>query len=210
MYAQGLAPIWNKTVPLFGTTIHVQPDPQEILIQAFAVLAAGGKGLMWFQTNQEEADYSPARWRAIADANRMVGAVRQLVRAGDITSDATAAEGVLVESIRSSRAIVVPVINHRHTSAPDDISCLRANVSESSVPHWILADVATDIRVEIARDFGVADVFEVTAAGVVDTSARASGRTLVLPSVTLSNRAPVRLFVIAGDVELRGEIDGAF
>jgi hypothetical protein len=210
MYAQGLSPVWNKTVPLIGTPVHVQPDPQEILVQAFAVLAAGGKGLMWFQTNQEEADHNPARWQAIASANRMIGAVRELVRSGDLTSDATAIEGVLVESIRSSRAIVVPVINHLHTAEPDDISCLRANISESSVPRWVLDDVETNINIAVARDFGVVDVFEVTASAIVDADYRVSERTLTLPNIGLSNRVPVRLFVLARDEELRAEIEAGF
>jgi hypothetical protein len=174
------------------------------------VLAAGGKGLMWFQANQAEAAHNPDRWQAIVDANSMIGAVRELLRSGDITGQASAGDGVLAESIRSGRAIVVPVINHVSTARPDDISCLAANLAESSVPHWLLADVVTDVRVDVAPDTGVTEVFEVTGAGVVDVAARATERTVTLPGVSLSNRVPVRLFVLAADAELRGEVEAGF
>jgi len=72
LYAQGLHPGWNKTSIITGDTIHVQPDPQEILVQALSVAAAGGKGLMWFQVNQEEAAHGPARTHVPGCRRRLV------------------------------------------------------------------------------------------------------------------------------------------
>jgi hypothetical protein len=65
LYAQGLAPAWNRNSPTGGDKRYVRPDPQEVIVQGLMVLAAGGKGLMWFQVNGDEADRAPARWQAI-------------------------------------------------------------------------------------------------------------------------------------------------
>ncbi|MBF2078260.1 MAG: hypothetical protein IGR76_07005 [Synechococcales cyanobacterium T60_A2020_003] len=75
MHTQGLSPIWNREPILGGDQFSIQPDPQEILVQGMMAIAAGAKGLLWFQVNQDEAEKSPERWQAIADMNRMVRSV---------------------------------------------------------------------------------------------------------------------------------------
>ena len=226
MYAQGLHQGWNKTALIGGATIHVQPDPQEILVQALSVVAAGGKGLMWFQVNQQEAEYRPARWAALAEANWLLHGVRPFLREGDVTGlargDATpgdwADDPVIVDLVRSRRALVVPVINITVATAPTDVLCGAAFLSEATVPHWVLADgVAPDVVLEVPDDFGVAELFEVAVDGDVfdpaarlardvDFPVRVDGRTVTLQGVTLSNARPVRLVVLAADDAVRGEV----
>ena len=204
LYAQGLSGVWNQERPLIGGEIHVQPDPQEILLQAFHAIAAGAKGLMWFQTSLEEADHAPRRWDAIADANWMVRAVRERLRVGDPTGAATASGAVLVEAIRAGDAIVVPVVNHDTTATVDDFACAASFVSEGSVPHWELATITSDVEVSVPPDFGVRDVFEVTPRGVAEVRPSVSGRRVRLRA-PLSNATPVRLFVLAADEAARGD-----
>ena len=202
-YAQGLHPGWNKD-GLLGL-VHVQPDPQEILVQAMSVVAAGGKGIMWFQVNQEEAAHSPARWDAVSDANWMIRGVRDYLREGDITGMAFTDGEAVVDMIRSGEALVVPVINLAVSRAPTDVACAGAFLSEATVPHWILADQTLSVTVTVPTDFGVAEIFEVTAGGVVDLSMSAvvDGRNIRLEAVQLSNAVPVRLFVLASHEGVR-------
>ncbi len=205
LYSQGLAPTWNQTT-LLGVEVHVQPDPQEIAVQAMSVVAAGGKGLLWFQSNQDEAAHAPARWDAIARANRIVRAVREHLRVGDVTGMVATDAGSLAESIRARRAIVVPIINLTADATVDDIAC-GAGFLAGDFPHWTLASHDASVRVTVPDDFGVADVFEVTAAAVVDAPAFAiDGRDLAFGAVRLDNETPARLLVIAGDADLRDEI----
>jgi hypothetical protein len=214
-YAQGLHSGWNKSGVL--GTVHVQPDPQEILLQAFSVLTAGGKGIMWFQTELAEADHAPPRWQAISDANWMIRAVRSFVREGDLTGGAASDADTLVELIRSRRALIVPIVNLKATSSPTDAGCGAAFLTESLVPHWILEERDVDVALTVPRDFGVLEVFEVGPSSSVDLAwgSVVNGRTLTLQGVPLGNgqaspgagRPTVRLVVLAADAQVRVEID---
>lgn len=213
MYAQGLHDGWNKDTRL-GLRVF-QPDPQEIAVQAMMVVAAGGKGLMWFQSQLSEADRAPARWAAIADASHTIGAVRELLRTASVTGAARASTGtddVIVEALRGPDAVVVPVINLFATTSVTDVNCGLAQVAGvPAPPHWILGSQQPDVVVDIPADVGVADVFAVAADGVVDVSARfdRAARTVTIPAVGLDNDTPVRLFVLAADVDVRARVAAA-
>ncbi len=207
LYSQGLHAGWNKSV--LSQTIHVQPDPQELWVQAISVIAAGGKGLLWFQVDANEATSVPARWKAIADASHVTRAVRSLLRRGDPTGMLTVDADTLAESIRAPEALVVPVIGLKTSSTVDDVACTTV-VSAQSVPHWKLADHSSPLRLTIPDDLGVADVFEVTPAGVVNAPAYVvQGRELVFSSIALSNATPARVFVVAASPALRAQIAAA-
>lgn len=203
LYAQGLAPGWNKKRPVVGDTIHVQPDPQEILVQAMFAVAAGAKGILWFQANQEEATHAPARWQALSDAGWMVRGVRALLRTGDPTAMASTSGQAIVEAIRAPEAIVVPIIALQTSNDVTDVACAGSLLDESQVPHWHLAPQMLDVDVLVSGDFGVADVFEVRASGIVDAKPSIQGRVVRLPAVPLDDTTPVRLFVIAGSPSVR-------
>lgn len=65
-----------------------------------------------------------------------------------------------------------------------------------------------DIVVDIPADVGVADVFLVSPTGVVDVDAvfDVAQRTVTLPRVALDNTTPTRLFVLAGDADVRADV----
>lgn len=207
MYAQGLSDVWNKSN--FFTTIHVQPDPQEILVQAFSVVAAGGKGLMWFQSSLSEADHAPARWNAISQVNGWIRRIRSFVREGDINQLAVSSDNVIVDQIRSRRALIVPIISLITQNTVSDTDCAMTFTMESMVPHWTLAFATVSVTVEVPEDFGVLEMFEVHANGTSDLAynINVSGRYITISGIPLDNTIPVRVLVFAADSQVRMEMD---
>lgn len=195
-YAQGLGSMWNGN----------QPNRQEVILQGWEVAAAGGKGLMWFQTRQSLAEQHPEVMQAMGEVNWMYWGIRQWLREGDPTGMASGGPDVIVESIRSRRALIVPVINLKFVSGPNDITCLAAGIGLA--PHWIWAANNPRVEVDIPPDFGVNDVFEIGFRQILDTvyGYQVNGRKVVFPSVPLNNDTPVRVLVLTSDPELREAI----
>jgi hypothetical protein len=208
MYAQGLHTGWNKSSILTGETIHVQPDPQEILVQALSVAAAGGKGIMWFQVNQEEAAYDPERWDAISRANWMIRGVRSLLREGDVTGMASADGETIVEMVRARNALVVIMLNLAVEHAPTDVACGGGFISELLVPHWILGEQFVDVLVPVPEDIGIVEIFEVERGAVPDPDfgITVEGRVISFQDVHFTDEVPVRLVVLAADEDLRSAV----
>jgi hypothetical protein len=214
MYTQGLSPVWNRRPLLGGDEFSVQPDPQEILAQGMMAIAAGAKGLAWFQVNQEEARKAPERWQAIADVSSMVRAVRPWLREGDVTGAATSDSNTLVELIHAPDALIVPIISLDTIEEPTDLGFILAQ-SEDDVPRWVFDDSTPDISVTIPPDFNVTDVFEVQPRGVSDLSVTFSqptehNPTILFQDIPLNNDMPVRLLVLASDASIRTDIDNSF
>lgn len=209
MYTQGLSPIWNREPILGGEQFSAQPDPQEILVQGMMAIAAGAKGLLWFQVNQDEAEKSPERWQAIADMNRMVRSVRPWLREGDVTGAASADSKTLVELIHAPDALIVPIISLDTTEEPTDLGFILAQ-SEEEVPHWIFANSSPDVSVQIPSNFNIADVFEVTPDGLAEIDVTLSDQIARFEDVSLSNTMPVRLLVLAANDAVRSQMSAAF
>jgi hypothetical protein len=202
-YAQGFAGSWPG-----------QPSPAEILVQAFSVMAAGGKGLMWFQTVASLAADNPDSWQAISRSNWVFQGLRSRLREGDVTGLASTEGDAIVEAIRGRDAIVVPVIDLATTSAPTLVTCGLASVT-GITPHFALAEQLVDVHVSIPDDFAVGDVFEVLVddggAQVVDPTCAvtAAGRVVTLGGVSLSDAVPVRVLVLARDASVRDDVAAA-
>jgi hypothetical protein len=212
LYAQGLSPAWRKRVEVGGVTLvdyFADPSASEITVQAFHVLAAGGKGFLWFQVNQDRAKASPESWSAIVRMNKITRAVRELVREGDVTGGAKTAQKALVEAIRARDAIVVPVIDEEVTARPTDTACSTA-ASAAALPHWRFGAQKVSVDVAIPADLGVAEVFEVTADGPKDfPTVGVAGRTVTLKDVAVDEATPARLFVLARTKDVRGKVAAA-
>lgn len=204
LYTQGLSEVWDTE--LAGVTTYRQPDATELRIQAMSVIAAGGKGLMYFQTKLTQAGKYPDTWSAIGAFNRDVRSIRRLLRESDTTGLATASGNVIVEALRHTEAIIVPLISLEAQSGPTDLECAIPLAN----PHWVLADQQVDVTVDVPKDLAVADVFEIRSGTLIDPSVVVNGRQLTLPGVALSNAEPVRLFVLASSKSLRSEVAAAF
>lgn len=111
-------PTWQYAQGLFKWKGE-PPNRAEVLVQAYAVMAAGGKGLMWFQADETIAGNFPDSWNAMAQANWAFRAVRERLRRGDITGQASTTGETIVDMVRSDDALIVPVV-------PDDFEIVDA------------------------------------------------------------------------------------
>lgn len=173
------------------------PDAAELKVAAMSVAACGSKGLMYFMTQMERNDLVPDTWQAMHEVNRDIRAVRAFLREGDATGGARTDEpDVLLDAIRAPRAIVVPVVDAKAAQVVDWPRCIL-----EADPHWVLAEVETDVVVTVPDDFAVAELLEVVDGDVVPAGgdAFAIGRDVTIPRVTLGPDRPYRLFVLAAD-----------
>jgi hypothetical protein len=196
LYAQGLAPMWG-----------IQPAPQEITVQAWSVALAGGKGLMWFQTNMDRADENPESWTAIANASWTYRGVRAFLREGDLTGGASGQQ-VLADAIRARDAIVVPVVNLATTKTISAVECVAPDFLK---PHFLLAANDTPVVVTVPDDFAVLEVFEVADGKALDLAwpIKVAGRKLTIGPVALWNAVPARVFVLARTADVRPAVETA-
>jgi hypothetical protein len=201
LYSQGIHAGWNRP----NGDLR-QPDPTELSIQAYSVVAAGGKGLMYFQTDMELA-LGEARptWDAIGRVNHVVGALRERLREGDPTVRVHASnEDTIAAGIRARDALVVVIIDVRDSGGIDDAKCIL----EAS-PHWIVRENTPHVTVTIPRDIDVEDAFEVTPDGVLDApDATMSGRDVTFPYLALDAETPARVLVLAASKGMREEVSG--
>jgi len=184
-------------------------EPQEILVQAMSVVAAGAKGLMWFQSPISEADHAPARWEAIARSNWWIRRLRAFLREGDINQLAVSTDNVIVDQVRSRRALIVPIISLVTQNTVSDTDCAMTFTLESMVPHWTLAPTSVSVTVEVPEDFGVLEWFEVGWGGTSDLAynVSVSGRRITVSGIPLDNTTPARVLVFAADAQVREEMD---
>ncbi len=191
-----------------------QPDATEVLVQAFSVMLAGGKGLMWFQSREGDAGDNPDTWAAMSRANWFFRGLRSRLRSGDVTGAASATGEVLVDMIRSRDALVIPMVSIASSSGPDLITCGLASIG-GPVPHWTLVDQDVDVTVDIPDDFPVADTFEIlvddSGAQLVEIpyAATIAGRRVTYTAVPLTEATPVRVLVLASTSQARSEIAAA-
>ena len=208
-YAQGLHAGWNlnRDTQVF----HRQPAPQEVIFQAFSAMAAGAKGLMWFQTSQEEAAALPDSWAAIGATNHAFRAVRRLLREGDLSEQATVLSGeVLAKTITAPAGIALPLINLRTTSEVTDALCLRNALFPDEIPHWTFGETEATVSVQLSPEQRLSDLFEVGLDGQLhdlDWYTDSTTRTVIVTGLTLSNEAPARVLVLAGERTLRRDIE---
>lgn len=183
--------------------------PHEIAVQAISVMAAGGKGLMWFMGSRSGMEGSPDTWMAMGAMNRIFRAVRPYLRTGDPTGLASSDTDTIVESIRSGDALVVPVITAKAAAPMLDEDCAYYSLGLlEEEPHWVLEDRVVDVEITVPDDFDAMDLFEVTPEGVVEitTPVLVQGRRIVIEDIPVSDAAPVHVFVLGRTAGVRADI----
>lgn len=189
-------PTWLYTQGFSGAWRGVKPGPTGATVQTWSVIAAGGKGVMTFQTTLADADARPDTWAALTSANRSIRLLRPWLRTGDPTDAATTADDAIVEALRVPGGLVLVVIGLASDDGPDELECLGPIYQE-----WVLSpqDVAVDITVP--DDVGVTGWFEVVdGAAVRPTDVEpprvTAGRGLSMPRIPVDDARPVRVFVL--------------
>ncbi len=227
LYSQGFEDGWDG----LGKTVNRQATPAEIAVQVISVGAAGAKGMMLFETQLKYVvgETAPA-WATLGTLCREMGAVRELLRAGDPTGAVRALdanghviEGVIVEGTLSARALVVHAINIATTGDP---GCLV--ICAVGLPcHITFAPTTVDaLTILLPVGFTPVDSFELFNAtvlpGSLPTVPGDSPRTIVFKQFMLGAEGPgsgptaaapsdvvVRTLVFASDSALRSEITAA-
>lgn|GEM_PF-3980862 len=177
-----------------GGTRRLGPDDAEYKVAAFGALALGADSLVT-PLDPAEAARAPGLWSALAQVNADLAVIRELACLGVPTGLARATEpDVLVQALRSPDAIVLPVVNLRVQHAVDALRCRR-----EPEPHWLLADIDTDVTLTVPPDLGLEALAEVVEGRLQPVRAAASiaGREVTLHDVRLTGEHPCRLFVLA-------------
>lgn len=201
LYAQGFSNFWNLEV--LGQELRSrQPNATEMVIHAGSVIAAGGKGIMWFQTVKEEifrSLESESAWKAIGILNREIRALSPYLREGDPTIAVTpSVPNVIARAIRSRDAIVIPVLNINVLQGPTDIDCTVGHTN------WKLNPVNTALKLNVP--FEVSDAFTLTR-GVIEDASLPTGGTgpVEIPSLQIGDLWPLTYVVLARTKEVRNK-----
>lgn len=179
-----------------------QPSPSEARVQALSVVAAGGRGLMTFQTPLDLARDWPETWDALSSLNQDLRGIRGLLRVGAPTSGARADGKAIVEALRVPGGLVVVVIGLETLSGPTDMDCVLLN----PLP-WVLSDQVLAVEVDLPDDLGLTEAFEVLNGQVLSTEIRVEDRHARFTTATGEDVAG-RIFVLASDPSLREGIEG--
>ncbi len=198
-YTQGLHGGWNANIA--GVTIYRQPSPAEYRVQALSVLMAGGKGIMYFQTDQNLAAKFPDTWAETGAVNRDIHGIRPYLLEGDIHR-IMQEDGSFIASVLRARSMMALIaINLKTSSSPTELQCLTGQN-----PHWVLADNAPDITVEVPPDLQVAEVVELRNGQLLPVPYQVSGRSIVFPSFAMSQADAGRIVLLLADSGMKAEI----
>lgn len=191
-YTQGLHSGWN--VNIAGVTIYRQPSPAEYRVQVLSVLMAGGKGIMYCQTDQNLASKFPDTWAETASVNRDIRGIRPYLLEADIHR-IVQEDGSFIASVLRARSMMAAIaINLKTSSSPTELQCLTGQN-----PHWVLADNAPDITVDVPPDFQVAEVVELRNGQFLAVPYQVSGRSIVLPLFAMSQADAGRIVLLLAD-----------
>lgn len=191
LYAQGLGG-WPA-----------QPSPGDIRHAALSVVAAGGKGLMWFQTPLDKVAENPESWAALSEVTRQIRALGERLRLGDPTGAATGPDPAIVEAVRVPGGLVLVVLPVATTDGPAELACALGSYTP-----WQIAEQVVHVDVTVPDDLGVGEVFELVGDQLVDADSTIVGRTLGL-DLPFGPNVAGRLLVIADDPDLRAEIEAS-
>lgn len=172
LYTQGFEDGWNSNT----FKVERQSDAAETAIQVMSVTAAGGKGLMVFETQlsflNDPVTFSA--WRTMSTLFHEIGAMRELYRGGDPTamimaygvdgSTPISGNDIIVESIYHPRAIVITLINVANVGDTyNDVCCLIGPCHFTFVPTLI-----NYLNLTLPIGFTIMDSFEVFNASVIN------------------------------------------
>ena len=210
LYSQALGTMWEITwPPLVGTEKFKRaPNAMEQRLSIASVLAAGAKGLMYFQTNMALANENPATWDEIKGMNKDVRGLRKFLRIADFGSPLVTDENTIATLLRGEEILILVVINLANTGPLTEAAC-----QTQKDPHWKLVDAFPTITFDIPSDIGIEEMFEVRNGIISDinyASIDKSQRKVTLNGIPLSDAIPSRIFVFAMDAGIKQQIENSF
>ena len=208
LYSQALFHGWSYHV--LGKTVSRVPDAAEFRLQAYSVIAAGAKGLMYFESDVSylEGEYAET-WAALGQASHEVYAIKELLRRGNVLDQSLDVDNhdLIVQSIYSGEALVVIFLNIKNfpESYTDEGCGIGLNM------HWKFFNQTVDANVAIPDQRNVVDTFEITGAQLVDTSSHhltIQDGAATFQSIALGDLSPenVRVFILAFNTDVRATV----
>ncbi len=185
IYTQGFSGAWSS-----------QPSAAELKIQAASIVAAGSKGLMWFQTSIQHGNSNLENrlaWKALQEVNQQINSIGTFIRTSDPDNSAFSTNNdMIVQSLVGENFLLIFVINTKVLSKPNDIHCLITGKD-----NWILDTLSANITVDIPYDIGVDAVLDVQPDGRMNRvqNFKQTVRRLEIP-VQLSDNEPFKIFLL--------------
>jgi hypothetical protein len=206
LYTQALATMWEITWPplVGGEKFKRAPNAMEQRLSIASVLAAGAKGLMYFQTNMALANSNPATWDEIHNINKDVRALRKHLRVADFGSVLPTDENTIATLLRGEKILVLVVINLANTGPLTELQC-----QTEKDPHWVLVPSFPDINFDVPQDIGISHFFELRNGIATEPDYihfNNDQRTVNLNGIPLSDEVPSRIFVFTEDEKTKNEI----
>lgn len=210
LYSQALGTMWEITwPPLVGTEKFKRvPNAMEQRLSIASVLAAGAKGMMYFQTNMALADANPATWDEIKGMGKDIKGLRKFLRVADFGNPLATDENTVATLLRGEEILILVVINLANTGPLTEAACQTVKD-----PHWKLVDSFPTVTFDIPSDIGIEEMFEVRNGTISDinyASIDKLQRKATLTGIPLSDAIPSRIFVFAANKEIKTEISNSF
>jgi len=205
LYTQALGTMWEITwPPVVGSKFKRAPNAMEQRLSIASVLAAGAKGLMYFQTNIALANSNPATWDEIHNMNKDVIALRKHLRVADFGSTLLTDENTIATLLRGEKILILVVINLANTGPLTELQC-----QTEKDPHWKLVPAFPDVTFDVPKDIGIEYFFELRNGVATEPEYiqfNNDQRTVNLNGIPLSDEVPSRIFVFTEDEEVKNEI----
>jgi hypothetical protein len=206
LYTQALATMWEITWPplVGGEKFKRAPNSMEQRLSIASVLAAGAKGLMYFQTNMALADSNPTTWDEIHNMNKDVRALRKHLRVADFGSVLPTDENTIATLLRGEKILILVVINLANTGPLTELQC-----QTEKDPHWKLVPAFPNVTFNVPKDIGIEYFFELRNGIATEPQYiqfNNDQRTVSLNGIPLSDEVPSRIFVFTEDEEIKNDI----
>ena len=193
-------PFWGYG-QLYSDAWTYQPNTNEIIMQLGQAVAAGSKGLMFFQSYAKFLSQKKSVGD-IGSALKSILAVGQVIHQGDVaglgvSTSGTVGKDVLIEVIRSPEQVLVVVVNI-HASGYSNLLCHTVILDG----HWKINDLhldSIDLDLTTAPDVSGLGNWGEAKDGALqplsDVTVSTSGGKVTLSGIDVHSDMPLRLFV---------------
>ena len=193
-------PFWGYG-QLYSDAWSYQPNTNEIIMQLGQAVAAGSKGIMFFQSYAKFMSQKKSVGD-IGSALKSILAVGQVIHQGDVvglgmSTSGTIGKDVLIEVIRSPEQVLVVVVNI-NAAGYSNLLCHTIILDG----HWKINDLhldSIDLDLSAAPDVSGLENWREAADGnlqpLSDVTVSTSGGKVQLSGIDVRSSMPLRLFV---------------